>query len=72
MKLKRARYDHKNRDMTVEDRYNPDGAEERYQKLLKQKGKRGKLLPDKELLRLLEQKIMTEKYSPGEALAYNE
>lgn len=40
------------------------------QKLLKQKGKRGKLLPDKELLRLLEQKIMTEKYSPGAALAY--
>lgn len=63
--LKRGEYDHLNSDYTVEKRYSPDIAEERYQSNLRSKGADLKIGTDYELAAYIETKIADEKYSPS-------
>lgn len=67
--LKRSTYIHLNSDYTEESRYNPDGAEERYRKMLKMKGPDLKIGNDLKYAQYLENKIRNESYSPAAALA---
>jgi IS30 family transposase len=67
--LKRGRYTHKNSDWTVEDRYCPDIAEEKYRASLASKGGHLKIGNDHKLAEYLENKIIDEKFSPAAALA---
>lgn len=63
--LKRGLYDHLNSDYTVEKRYSPDIAEERYQANLRAKGADLKIGADHKLATFIETKIADEKYSPS-------
>lgn len=69
--VKRGRFEHLNyKDWTTEERYSPDIAEERYREYLKKKGVGVKIKKDPELMKLIEEKIAEEAYSPEAALAY--
>ncbi len=63
--LKRGEYEHLNSDYTVEKRYSPDIAEERYQANLRAKGADLKIGADYELAAHIETKIADEHYSPA-------
>lgn len=66
--LKRGRYIHTNSDLTEEERYSPDIAEEKYQQNLRDKGPDLKIGNDHELAEYIEDKIAKEGYSPGAVL----
>jgi IS30 family transposase len=66
--LKRCTYEHLNSDYTVETRYNPDGAQARYEANLRAKGPELKIGNDYELADYLIGKIRDEKYSPEAAI----
>ena len=66
--LKRGRYTHLNSDLTTEERYSPDIAEERYRENLKAKGAPLKIGNDHEYANYLEYKVSVEKYAPGAIL----
>ncbi len=67
--LKRGKYSHTNTDLTEEERYSPDIAEERYQANLRAKGPALKIGSDYELAEYIEYKIAEEGYSPAATLA---
>lgn len=66
--LKRGRYIHTNSDLTEEERYSPDIAEEKYQQNLRDKGPNLKIGNDHELAEYIENKIARDGYSPGAVL----
>lgn len=66
--LKRCTYEHLNSDYTTEIRYNPDGAQARYEANLRAKGPELKIGNDYELADYLIGKIRDEKYSPEAAI----
>lgn len=66
--LKRCTYVHTNSDLTTEVRYNPDGAQARYEANLRAKGPDLKLGSDYALADYLITMIRDEKYSPEAAL----
>ncbi len=66
--LKRGVYEHLNSDYTVEKRYSPDIAEEKYQENLRAKGAPLKIGTDHEYATYLEYKVAAEKYAPGAIL----
>ena len=66
--LKRCTYEHLNSDYTTEIRYNPDGAQARYEANLRAKGPELKIGNDYELADYLISKIRDEKYSPEAAI----
>ncbi len=66
--LKRGRYMRLNSDLTTEDRYSPDIAEERYRENLKAKGAGLKIGNDHKYATYLEYKVSVEKYAPGAIL----
>ena len=67
--LKRGSYTHTNTDLTTEERYSPDIAEEKYRDNLKAKGAGLKIGNDHDYASYLEYKVSKEKYSPGATLA---
>lgn len=66
--LKRGVYEHLNSDLTTEERYSPDIAEEKYQDNLRAKGAGLKIGNDHEYATYLEYKVSVEKYAPGAIL----
>lgn len=66
--LKRCTYEHLNSDYTTEIRYNPDGAQARYEANLRAKGPELKIGNNYELADYLIGKIRDEKYSPEAAI----
>ena len=66
--LKRCTYEHLNSDYTTEIRYNPDGAQARYEANLRAKGPELKIGNDYELADYLIGKIRDEKHSPEAAI----
>ena len=66
--LQRGRYIHTNSDLTEEERYSPDIAEEKYQQNLRDKGPDLKIGNDHELAEYIENKIAKDGYSPGAVL----
>lgn len=62
--LRRSTYVHTNSDLTEEVRYNPDGAQARYDTNKTAKGAPLKIGSDHKLAQHIEQKIADEKYSP--------
>lgn len=66
--LKRCTYEHLNGDYTTETRYNPEGAQARYEANLRAKGPELKIGNDYELADYLIAKIRDEKYSPEAAI----
>lgn len=66
--LKRGRYMHRNSDLTEEERYNPDGAEERYRRLKREKGRGLKIGNDMQFVNFVENMILNHKYSPAAVL----
>lgn len=66
--LKRGRYMHRNSDLTEEERYNPDGAEERYRRLKREKGRGLKIGNDMKFVNFVEDMILNHKYSPAAVL----
>jgi IS30 family transposase len=66
--LKRGRYEHLNTDLTTEERYSPDIAQEKYKENLSAKGIPLKIGSDFEFAEYVENKIVKEKYSPAAAL----
>jgi IS30 family transposase len=62
--LRRATYEHLNSDLTTETRYNPDGAQARYDTNKTAKGAPLKIGNDHKLAKFIEDKIADEKYSP--------
>jgi IS30 family transposase len=67
--LRRATYVHTNSDLTTEVRYNPEGAQARYDVNKTAKGAPLKIGNDHELAAFIETKIADEKFSPCAALA---
>lgn len=65
---KRGRYMHRNSDLTEEERYNPDGAEERYRRLKREKGRGLKIGNDMQFVNFVENMILNHKYSPAAVL----
>lgn len=65
---KRGRYIHTNSDLTEEERYSPDIADEKYRENLKAKGPDLKIGKDHKLAEYIEDKIVNEDYSPGAVL----
>ena len=63
--LKRGTYTHLNSDLTTEERYSPDIAQQRYEANLKAKGGELKIGDDRELAEYIERKIVDEGYSPA-------
>lgn len=63
--LKRGSYTHLNSDLTTEERYSPDIAEQRYRENLKAKGSDLKIANDHALAEFIERKIVDEGYSPA-------
>ena len=55
--LKRGRYTHLNSDLTTEERYSPEIAQQRYEENLKAKGSELKIGNDYELSAFIEKKI---------------
>ena len=70
--LKRSTYIHTNSDLTEEVRYNPEGAEKKYQEQLKAKGRERKLQEDEEFIKFVEKMILEEHYSPQAVILYIE
>lgn len=66
--LKRGRYMHRNSDLTEEERYNPDGSEERYRRLKREKGRGLKIGNDMKFVNFVEDMILNHKYSPAAVL----
>lgn len=66
--LKRGVYTRLNSDLTEEERYSPDIAEEKYRENLKAKGAGLKIDHDHEYATYLEYKVSAEKYAPGAVL----
>lgn len=66
--LKRGVYTRLNSDLTEEERYSPDIAEEKYRANLKAKGAGLKIGSDHEYATYLEYKVSAEKYAPGAIL----
>lgn len=66
--LKRGRYTHTNSDLTEEERYSPDIAEEKYKANLKAKGPELKIGCDHELASYIEDRIADDGYSPEAVL----
>lgn len=67
--LKRSRYQHlDHRTWKYEDRYNPDGAQRRYEENLKHKGAKAKVTKDADLRADIRRLIVEKKYSPQAAL----
>lgn len=66
--VKRSTYVHTNGDLTEEVRYNPDGAQSRYETFLRQKGSTRKLVRCPELSAYIEHLICQQHYSPEAAL----
>lgn len=66
--LKRGRYIAMNSDLTMEERYSPDIAQNRYDENLKSKGGDLKIGKDIKLANYIENKILTENYSPAAVL----
>lgn len=66
--IKRGRYIHTNSDLTEEERYSPDIADQKYRENLKAKGPDLKIGKDHELAQWLENKVANEGYSPEAAL----
>ena len=62
--LARAKYIHTNSDLTNEERYSPDLAEQRYRQMLKKKGKKPLIIQDKKLCQYISYMIKEMKYSP--------
>lgn len=67
--LRRSTYEHLNSDLTTEIRYNPDGAQQRYEYNKTAKGAPLKIGSDHALAAYIETKIADEKYSPCAVLA---
>lgn len=63
--LKRGTYTHLNSDLTTEERYSPEIAQQRYEENLKAKGGELKIGNDYELAAFIEKKIGEEGYSPA-------
>ena len=63
--LKRGTYTHLNSDLTTEERYSPEIAQQRYEEHLKAKGGELKIGDDYELAEYIEKKIVEENYSPA-------
>lgn len=66
--LKRGRYDHMKTNLTIENRYSPDIAQAKYEANLKAKGPGLKIGKDIALAQHIENKIISEKYSPAAVL----
>lgn len=66
--LKRGRYTRTKTDLTTEECYSPDKAEEQYQEHLRAKGAGLKIGNDHVYAAYLEFKVSKEKYSPGAVL----
>lgn len=62
--IKRATYIHTNSDLTEEERYNPEAAEEAYRAHLKAKGRKPLLTQAKKLVDYISSLIIEQKYSP--------
>ena len=69
--LKRGRYTHLNSDLTTEECYSPEIAQQRYEENLKAKGGELKIGNDYELSAFIEKKIGEERYSPAADDAQN-
>jgi IS30 family transposase len=67
--LKRGRYTHKNSDWTMDERYSPDIADEKYRANLAAKGGHLKVGKDHKLAEYLEKRIGEDQFSPAAALA---
>ena len=63
--LKRGTYTHLNSDLTTEERYSPEIAQQRYDENLKAKGADLKIGNDRELAEFIERKIADEGFSPA-------
>lgn len=61
-------YTHLNSDLTEEERYSPDIAEQKYRENLKSKGAGLKIDYDHEYATYLEYMVAVEKYAPGAIL----
>lgn len=66
--LKRGRYGHLNYDYTIDERYSPELADERYRANLKSKGPELKIGSDMAFAEYVEYKICAEHYSPAAVL----
>lgn len=66
--IKRGEYTHKNTDWTMETRYSPDIANNKYRANLAAKGAMLKIGSDRKLAEHIEHKICDEKYSPAAVL----
>lgn len=66
--LKRGTYMHLNSDLTEEERYSPDIAQQNYKRHLSEKGPDVKIGHDHEYAGHIEKKILEEGYSPGAVL----
>lgn len=67
--IKRGTYTHLNSDLTTEERYAPEIAEDRYRENLKAKGGNLKIGNDRELADYIEKKIADDGYSPAAVAA---
>lgn len=65
---KRGRYEHTLTDLTTEERYSPDIAEEKYRNNLAEKGAGLKIGNDIELANYIEDRILNDNYSPAAVL----
>ena len=63
--LKRGTYTHLNSDLTTEERYSPEIAQQKYDEQLKAKGGDLKIGDDHELAAFIEKKIADEGFSPA-------
>lgn len=63
--LKRGRYTHLHSDLTTEERYSPEIAQQRYEDNLRAKGAGLKIGNDRELADFIERKIVDDGYSPA-------
>ena len=62
--LKRATYMHTLPDLSEEERYSPEESHRKYREHLSKKGRRPKILEDKELMKYIQMMIVEMKYSP--------
>lgn len=65
--VKRSTYEHTNKDLTTEIRYNPDGAQAKYDEMLTKKGSEAKLATDSKLNNYIRDLILMG-YSPEACL----
>lgn len=67
--LKRGTYTHLNYDLTTEERYSPEIAQQRYEDNLRAKGADLKIADDHALAEFIEKKIVDDGYSPAAVVA---